>query len=131
MGKNKWRFSKKIYIRNRVRLSFRVKKIILNQILFSKLWYTGQIYTVPKYIKNEIQEYTISSATGRNTTFQTPSSTLHWERRTRYFRHKHTIKLYKNNMVLKTIKSHQCSLERSHAVLFEINSELWSRPSPF
>ena len=30
----------------------------------------------------------------------------------------------------KVIKSHQRSLERSHAVLIEINSEIWSRPSP-
>ena len=28
-------------------------------------------------------------------------------------------------------KSHQCSLEKSHAVLTEINPEFWSRPSPF
>ena len=31
----------------------------------------------------------------------------------------------------KVIKSHQCSLERSHALLTEINPELYSRPSPF
>ena len=31
----------------------------------------------------------------------------------------------------KFTKSHQCSLERSHAVLTEINPEFWSRPSPF
>ena len=29
------------------------------------------------------------------------------------------------------IKSYQCSLERSHAVLIEVNSEFWSRPSLF
>ena len=31
----------------------------------------------------------------------------------------------------KVIKSHQCSLERSRAVLIEINSEFWSRLGPF
>ena len=31
----------------------------------------------------------------------------------------------------KFTKSHQYSLERSHAVLTEINPEFWSRPSPF
>ena len=30
----------------------------------------------------------------------------------------------------KVIKCHQCSLERSHAVLIEVNSEFGSRPSP-
>ena len=34
-------------------------------------------------------------------------------------------------MNLKFTKSHQCSLERSHAVLTEINPEFWSRPRPF
>ena len=31
----------------------------------------------------------------------------------------------------KLIKSHQCSLERSHVALTEINPEFSSRPSPF
>ena len=35
----------------------------------------------------------------------------------------HTIKLYKNKKNSKFIKCHQCSLERSHAVLTEINPE--------
>ena len=39
---------KKIDIWNRVRLSLRGKKIILNQILLSKLWYIGQAYAIPK-----------------------------------------------------------------------------------
>ena len=43
----------------------------------------------------------------------------------------HTMKIYKNKMDAKVIKSHQCSMERSHAVLIEINSEFWSRPSLF
>ena len=31
----------------------------------------------------------------------------------------------------KFIKSHQCSQERSHVVLIEINPEFGSRPSPY
>ena len=31
----------------------------------------------------------------------------------------------------KLIKSNQCSLERSHVALTEINPEFWSRPSPY
>ena len=31
------------------------KTIIVNQILWTKLWYIGQIYTIPKYTKNEIE----------------------------------------------------------------------------
>ena len=31
----------------------------------------------------------------------------------------------------KFIKSHQCSLERSHTVVTDINPEFWSRASPF
>ena len=57
----------------------------------------------------------------------------HLEGQTRYFNvlYKRTIKLDKNKMDSKFIKSHQCSLERSHAALIEINPEFWSRPSPF
>ena len=33
----------------------RDKKIIVNQILLSKLWYIGQIYTIQEYIKKEIE----------------------------------------------------------------------------
>ena len=48
--------AKKIHMWNRVRLSLRGKKIIINQILLSKLCYIGQIYTIPKYIKKEIEK---------------------------------------------------------------------------
>ena len=76
------------------------------------------------------KEYPISPETGKNKTSQTPSSTLHLEGWTVYFRERHTMKLYKNKMNPKVIKSHQCSLEGSHAVLIEISAEFWSRPSP-
>ena len=38
-----------------MRLSLRGKKIIINQLL-SKPWYKVQIYTIPKYIKKEIEK---------------------------------------------------------------------------
>ena len=41
---------------NRVRLSLRGKKLIINQTLLSKLWYIGQTYTIPKYIKKQIEK---------------------------------------------------------------------------
>ena len=31
-------------------------KRIVNQILLSKLWYIGQIYTIPKFIKENIEK---------------------------------------------------------------------------
>ena len=58
------------------------------------------IYTIPEYIKKRKlkKEYSISSGIGINTTSQTPSPTLHLERWTRYFRHRRTVKLYKNKI---------------------------------
>ena len=32
------------------------KKRIVNQILLSKLWLIGQIYTIPKFIEDEIEK---------------------------------------------------------------------------
>ena len=48
--------AKKIHIWNRVRLSLRSKKLIINQFLISKFWYIGQIYAIPKYIKKQIEK---------------------------------------------------------------------------
>ena len=56
-----------------------------------------------------MKEYTISSGTEKNTTSQATSSTLNLEGWTRYFRHRHLIKLSKNKMDLKLIKSHPIS----------------------
>ena len=56
---------KKIHILNRMRLFLIGKKIIINQILLSKLRYIGQIYTIPKYIGRKLKEYRISSGTGK------------------------------------------------------------------
>ena len=48
---------KKLDISNRVQLSLgRIKKVIVNKILLSKLCYIGQIYTIPKFIKEEIEK---------------------------------------------------------------------------
>ena len=38
-----------------MRYFLRDKKIIVNQILLTKLWYIGQIYTIQEYIKKEIE----------------------------------------------------------------------------
>ena len=49
---------KKIDISNRVQhsLGWKKKKRIVNQILLSKLWYVGQIHTITKFIKEEIEK---------------------------------------------------------------------------
>ena len=84
------------------------------------------------------KEYSISSGTGKNRTSQTVSSThacpSHFEGQARYFTvlERHKVKLDKNKMDSKFIKSHQCSLlERSHAVFWLklILPEFWSRPT--
>ena len=121
-------YSKNVHIWNRVRLSLRSKKIIVNQKLLSKLWYIGQNWTIPKCTK---KEYTISSGTGKNTISLTSSSTLHLDNWTRHFRQRDTIKLSQNKMDSKVIKSNQCSLEKSHGVSIKLNSELKSRSGPF
>ena len=69
------------------------------------------------------KEYTISSGTKKNMTPQAHSATLHLEEWIRYLRHRHSIKLSKNKIDSKFIKYNQCSLEKSHAKLIELNSE--------
>ena len=56
---------------------------------------------------------------------QDKNRTSHLEGQARYFTvlDRHKIKLDKNKMDSKFIKSHQCSLERSHVALTEINPE--------
>ena len=67
------------------------------------------------------KEYTFSSETVKNTA--TPRQLAQLSGWNRYFRHRHTIKLYKNKMDSKVIKSHQCSLEKSYAVTLILNSD--------
>ena len=100
-------------------LSLRGKEKIVNQTLLSKLWHI--VYTTLKYTK---KEYRISSGTEKNTASQTPNSTLHLDDWTRYFRYRDTIKPLKNKMDSQIIKSHQCSLKKSHAVSIKLNSKL-------
>ena len=75
------------------------------------------------------KEYPIFSGKGKNETFQTVSSILHLERQARYFTllERHKIKLDKNKIDRKFIKSHQCSLLISCCILTEINPEFWPR----
>ena len=111
-GRKKWHIEvgappKKINISSRAQLSLGWKKErIVKQILLSKLWYIGQIYTIPKFMKEE----------NKNNN----SPTLNSEVWTRYYRHRYWIKLSRISMNLRIIKPHQCSLERSHAVLIEL-----------
>ena len=114
-----------------MRLSLRVENIITNQILVSKLWYLGQIYTIPKYQKGKW----IYSLFWNRKKYNLLDTELNspFGGQTRYFTilDRCAIKLYKNKMDSKFINSHQSSPERSHAVLTEINPEFWSRPNPF
>ena len=89
---------KKIHIWNIMRLSFKGKKIIVNQILSSKLCYIGQIYIflwngkkLPRHLA-QLFIWRVALA--------------------RFVRHKHSIKFSKLKMYSKVVKSHQCSLER-------------------
>ena len=69
------------------------KERIVKQILLSKLWYIGQIYTIPKFMKEE----------NKNNN----SPTLNSEVWTRYYRHRYWIKLSRISMNLRIIKPHQ------------------------
>ena len=90
--------TKKINISNRVQLSLDEKERIVNQIPLYK-GNIGQIYAIPKFIKEEIEKK------------KKKSSTLHLEVWTTYFRHRYSIKLSRTSMDLKIIKPHQCPLE--------------------
>ena len=48
--------TKKINISNRVQLSLDEKERIVNQIPLYKRWYIAKIYTIPKFIKEEIEK---------------------------------------------------------------------------
>ena len=103
-------------------LLFICKKIIVNQTLLSKLWYIGQIYTIPKYTKTKLKECTISSWTEKK---MRPSRHLAYnsislEGWTGNYRHRYSIKLSKNKTDLKVIKSYQYSPERSHAPCIDL-----------
>ena len=56
---------------------FERKKITKNQIFWSKLWYIGHIYTIPKCIWKKTEKRIISSEATKNKTSQAPSSAPH------------------------------------------------------
>ena len=81
--------------------------MIINQIS-SKLWYIVQIYTIPKYIKKEIEKRIHNFLrTSKKSDFPDTQTLLE------HFRLRDSIKLSKNKINSKIIKSHQCPLERS------------------
>ena len=118
-----------------MRLSLSDKNKIRNEIFISKLWYIGQIYIIPKYQKGEWNEKGISDFLWNRKKYNLLDTELEslFGRQTNYFTvlDRSTTKLDKNKMDLKFIKSHQCFMERSHAVLTENNSKFWSKPRPF
>ena len=133
MEQNNWRLSKNSYLEQSETLFERWGYNQKPNPCFQAVIHRPNLY-YSKISKRKLKkEYAISSGTGKNRTSQTVSSTLHLEGQARYFTvlDRHKIKLDKNKMDSKFIKSHQCSLERSHAVLTEINPEFWSRPNPF
>ena len=107
-----------------MRLSLRRKKIIVNQILLSKLWYTGQIYIFPKYIKKKIEKIYNFLWNGKNEVSQAPSSTLSiWRGRLSILEIDTQLKYLKVKWIQRLLNSTSASLERSHTVLIEPNSE--------
>ena len=72
---------KEIHIWNRVRISLKGEKIIVNQILLSKLWYIYILllgYILLQNIsKRKLKNIHFSLERKKNATFQAPSSTLH------------------------------------------------------
>ena len=55
---------------------------------------------------------------------QTPSSTLHFDEWTTCFRQRDTIKITKNKIDSKVIKTQQCSPKKSNSASNELNSKL-------
>ena len=76
------------------------KKGIVSQIILSKLLNIGQIYTIPKLIKEEIEKK-------KKSPFGLGILDIDTQ-------------LSRTSMDLKIIKLHQCFLERSHTVLIEL-----------
>ena len=66
--------------------------------------------------------YKMSSGTTKSETSQEPSSALHLEGLAGYFRHRYSVKLFKNKTDSKVIEPNQCFLKKSYAVLIELNA---------
>ena len=112
-GKISEDIAKIIHSWNRVRLCLRGKKKVVNQTLSYKLWLIGQICSIPKYTK---KEYMISFETGKKRVLPDIQLNSPLDEWTRYFIHREQIKLSKNKMDSRAIKSHQFSLEKPHVV---------------
>ena len=97
----------------------RSKKIIVNQILLSKLWYRGQIYTIPKYIKKEIEKR-IYNFLWSSKKYDLPDNYLNSRSGLGILDTDSQLNCIKTKWIV--IKHHQCSLERSHAVVI-LNSD--------
>ena len=132
MGQNKWRYSKKTHIWNRVRLYLRGKKIIVNQILFSKLWYRPNLYYSKIYQKRNWKkniQYPLEQEKMQPLIHLSQLSILRSglgisdiDTQLNYIYKKWIQRLLTPILTI---------FEISHAVLIEINSEFGSRPSPF
>ena len=82
-------------------------------MIISKLWYIGQIYTIPKYQKGNWKKNIQFPL--EQVEIQPPRHLAQlsiWRGRLGILG-RHTIKLYKNKMDSEFIKPHHCSLERS------------------
>ena len=99
----------------------RGKKIIVNQTLLSKLWYIAKFVLFQNIAKKNIR-FLLDQEKIRPPRNLAQFSIWIWAR---YFGHRDTIKLSKNKMDSKVIKSYQCSMEKCHGVSsIELNSEL-------
>lgn len=83
----------KICLQNRMRLSSIDKKLIVNQIVLSKLWYIGQVYAIPNRIQTNIEKTKYNFLQNdKNIQLVTQSS---FPYSTVDFGHKNTMKLMK------------------------------------
>ena len=112
-GQKKWNIEvgtppRKIKISNWVQLFLEwKKKRTVNKILSPKLWYIGQIYTIPKFIKEEIEKIYQLSIWKCGLGILDIDTQLE-------------LQFCRTSMNLKIIRPYQSCLERSHAVLIEL-----------
>ena len=98
----------------------RGKEINVNQILLSKLWYKGQIYTVQKYIKKETEKRTYNFL-WNSKKYNIPDNYLNSWGGLGILDIDTQLDCIKTKWIV--IKFCLCSLERFRAVLIEVNSE--------
>ena len=91
-----------------MQLSLRGKKITINQILWSKLCYIGQLYTIPKCIWKKTEKVeTISFWPTKYKTSQAPTSAPHIWKGGLGISDRYSIEFFKNEMDSKLIESFQ------------------------